>query len=511
MGKLTTFSKFLITLVIVGGGGFLLYYLANNTDILNKIAPKQKGSQDIPENAFGEDKVIKVGVVTWGGYAGGEYFNGGFKASKESRFYKENGVLVEFVLNDDFVSSREAWKAGKVDVLWTTIDAFPTEVASLSEYEPQVILQADWSRGGDAIVVRRGINTVADLKGKKVAVAPMTPSHTFLLWLLDAGDLKYSDIQVVEAPNAIDAAAYFKAGKVDAAVVWSPDDQDCVTNVKGASILKNTKTASNIIADVFFTKKKFLEENEQALKGLVEGWLKGSAEINSYESAKKEAAKILSVGLNVSEDFAFNAINNARLCTYGDEVNFFNLNGDYAGVKGEDLYTKMGVIYNKLNYAPATIPAWRSIANPSLIKQISLQGEQHLAEGKKEFSPVTKDEAQASAFSTKAVTITFATGSAVLDENAKYIIDMKLSDLAKMFGNARIRIEGNTDNVGDTKKNKELSLKRAQAVADHLQKEYGFSENRFVIVGNGSDKPVADNASDEGKAKNRRTEFQLLN
>jgi NitT/TauT family transport system substrate-binding protein len=70
------------------------------------------------------------------------------------------------------------------------------------------------------VVVRRGINKVSDLKGKKVAFAEMTPSHTFLLWLLEAGSLTINDIEPVKVPSAIDAADIFKKGQVDAAVVW---------------------------------------------------------------------------------------------------------------------------------------------------------------------------------------------------------------------------------------------------------------------------------------------------
>lgn len=491
----------------MGGLGYLIYTLANNKKFTEKILPK--GNSETASDVDRED-LIRVGVVTWGGYAGGQYFNEGFKSTKKSRYTSEYDINVEFVLNDDFNSSREAWKAGEIDVLWTTMDAFPTEVDGFKELDPQVIFQADWSRGGDAIVVRRGIETVADLKGKKVAVAPMTPSNTFLIWLLDAGGLKKEDIEIIEAPNAVDAAAYFKAGRVDAAVVWSPDDEDCVNSVKGSKVLRNTKSASNIIADVFFVKKEYLEKHQEELRKLVEGWMRGAAEINSSETNKRKAAKILAEGLNQPEDFCYNAINNARLCTYGDNVHFFNTTGNYTGVKGEDLYNRMSKSYYNWGYAPAVVPAFRLIANPVLIKDIKLSGREHEAEGQSEFSPVTQELKTAPAFSSKAITITFATGSSTLDENAKYIIDMEFTDIAKAFGNVRVRIEGNTDNVGSEASNQILSEKRAQAVADYLASEHNLPRNKFVIVGNGSKKPVADNSSDKGRAKNRRTEFQLL-
>ena len=87
---------------------------------------------------------------------------------------------------------------------------------------------------------------------------------------------------------------------------------------------------------------------------------------------------------------------------------------------------------------------------------------------------------------------------------------MKFGDIAKAFSNARIRIEGNTDSVGSDTVNKPLSQKRAKAVAEFLAQEYKFDPNRFVVVGNGSTKPVADNSTDTGRSKNRRTDFELI-
>jgi NitT/TauT family transport system substrate-binding protein len=502
--KLTPLSKFLIVLVILGGIAFILY----KTNVLEVIAPKGAGA-GADKDLKGE-KVIRVGVVTWGGYAGGEYFNEGFAASKESRFYKEYGILVDFKLLDDFNDCRNAWKSDNIDLMWATVDAFTTEVNGFKEFEPQIVFQADWSRGGDAVVVTRTIQNVADLKGKKIAFAEMTPSHTFLLWLLEAGNLKYSDISPVKVANAIDAADLFKKGQVDAAVVWSPDDADCVAKVSGARVLQSTKEASYIIADVFVAKKKYVDDNREILQKLVEGWMKGAAEINSSNDAKQKAAKILAAGLQQPEDFCLQAINNARLCTYGDNVNFFNINGNYKGVTGEDIYNKMAVKYANIGYPTDNIASWRLVGNSSFISALTLSGSVNEAEGSVTFTAADETKKTAKAISTKRVSIAFRSGSSELDENTKYIIDHEFLDIARSFANARIRIEGNTDNVGAAVMNKTLSKRRAQAVADYLIREHRFDANRFVIVGNGSDKPVADNSTEDGKAKNRRTDFELL-
>ena len=504
--RLTPFSKLIITAIIVGGVGYGLYSLNKNPKLKNTIS---EISNELPD---GYKEILNIGVVTWGGYAGGEYFNEGFKANEASRYFKDYGFKVNFEVLDDFDASREAFKNGKIDLLWATIDALPTEMEGLSQYDPQVVFQADWSRGGDAIVSRRGINAVSDLKGKKIAVAPMTPSHSFLLWLLDAGDLSLKDITLVEVPSAIDAADAFKSNSVDAAVVWSPDDQDCVTKVPGARVLESTKNASHIIADVFIAKKQFIQENKAQLEKLYTGWMIGSSEINSNEQSKQKAAKILAEGLNQPEDFCLSAINNVRLASHGDNIDFFGYNPSYQGVTGEELYNKMKLKYDEIGYKTANVRSWRLIAS-DIVKNISLAGGVHQSEGQKVFNKSTDIDEEKTAISTKRVSISFRTGEYLLDDNAKQIIDIQFTPIAKAFSNAKIRIEGNTDNTGSRANNIALSKKRAQSVADYLIQEHKMPADRFVIVGNGPDKPVPDceDANDEKcRAKNRRTDFELI-
>ena len=517
MARLTTFSKLLITVVIVAALVFGAKYLIDSGilgggDSDDPVDDDGYTEQNANLPARSSDDLVRIGVVTWGGYAGGQYFNRGFKPNPQSEYRKQYGLDVEFVILDDFVASRQAFKNGDVDLLWATIDAFPTEAGTFGE-PVQVAWQADWSRGGDAIVVRRGINSVADLKGKKIAVAELTPSHTFLLWLLDAGDLTEGDVELVKFANAIDAAQAFKSRQVDAAVVWSPDDEAALAAVPGSRVLQSTRSASNIIADVFLVKQSYLENNRQKLQNLYEGWMKGAAEINSSDAAKREAAQILADNFEgFSTDDTYAAINNVRLTNHGDNLNFFGQNSNYNGVTAEDLYTRMANEYQKLGYIDGRPPSYRTVVNSSLVRSASLSGAGQEPEEGRNFAEAAAAGGgeTAEAISNKQVSIQFPTGSATLGENAKNLIDVAFVDIAKAFSNARIRIEGNTDNVGNRASNIALSEKRANAVRDYLVKVHGMQPARFVIVGNGPDDPVASNDTAEGRAKNRRTDFQLL-
>lgn len=87
----------------------------------------------------------------------------------------------------------------------------------------------------------------------------------------------------------------------------------------------------------------------------------------------------------------------------------------------------------------------------------------------------------------------------------------KLDQIAKLlayYDKARIGVQGHTDNTGDAAYNLDLSKKRAQAVADALSAK-GVSTGRMTVTGLGLTRPIASNADDAGRAKNRRVEIVL--
>jgi NitT/TauT family transport system substrate-binding protein len=514
MARRTMHPGLKLFLIVLVFGGLFAVFMKFKEQILPQGKQASSVKMDSATKAAAKDAtVINVAVVTWPGYAGGQLFNNGFSASVNSRYYQEYKILVNFKLIDDQPSSRNAWKDDQIDVLWTTADAWPVEAEAYKDYQPKIFFQADWSRGGDAIIVVNGINSVRDLRGRTIAVAMATPSHSFLLKTLEADNLKYNDLKIVVVSSALEAAAAFKAGKVDAAVVWSPDDEDCLANVPGSKILISTKKAPYIISDVFVAKASVIDKKREALVSFVEGFLRGAAEINSDSDAKEKAIAILVSNLNISDAVARTTLERVRLVTYGDNLNFFGLNSSYQGVRGEDLYSQMTRLYSDplVDQIKGVVPAWRNVVDLSILRalKLSASGDQ-AAEGAVQFTRATAQEAAAPALASKPISINFPSGSATLDENAKTALRMSVISVIKQFATTRIRIEGNTDNVGNHQSNVALSQRRAQSVSDFLSSECGCDGNRFVVVGNGPDKPIADNDSDGGRAQNRRTDIQML-
>ena len=73
----------------------------------------------------------------------------------------------------------------------------------------------------------------------------------------------------------------------------------------------------------------------------------------------------------------------------------------------------------------------------------------------------------------------------------------------------RVRVEGHTDWIGSDAYNQKLSENRARAVRDYLIQK-GVEPSRLEAVGYGESRPVADNNTVQGRARNRRTEFTVL-
>ncbi|WP_407450306.1 OmpA family protein [Fibrobacter sp.] len=101
--------------------------------------------------------------------------------------------------------------------------------------------------------------------------------------------------------------------------------------------------------------------------------------------------------------------------------------------------------------------------------------------------------------------IQFQTGSAKLTKKSFTTLN-DIANLMRKVKSANLEVQGHTDNTGSEATNQKLSEKRAQAVVDHLKKK-GIEADRLRAIGYGSEMPIADNETKEGREQNRRVEL----
>mgnify|MGYP003429073363 FL=1 len=101
--------------------------------------------------------------------------------------------------------------------------------------------------------------------------------------------------------------------------------------------------------------------------------------------------------------------------------------------------------------------------------------------------------------------ITFDVGKATIKPESMGEIN-RIVQLMTENPDLKFSVEGHTDNTGKEASNQTLSEQRSQAIVDKLV-ELGIAKDRLTAVGKGQNSPIADNTTDEGRAKNRRVEF----
>jgi len=121
--------------------------------------------------------------------------------------------------------------------------------------------------------------------------------------------------------------------------------------------------------------------------------------------------------------------------------------------------------------------------------------------------PIVTEEVQKS-LNEYAKTILFDSGKSTI-KSVSYGVLKEITTILGEYPNAKFSIEGHTDSVGSDVSNLKLSESRASSVMTFLI-EKGVASNRLTSTGFGESKPIADNATNEGRAKNRRVEINLV-
>jgi outer membrane protein OmpA-like peptidoglycan-associated protein len=106
--------------------------------------------------------------------------------------------------------------------------------------------------------------------------------------------------------------------------------------------------------------------------------------------------------------------------------------------------------------------------------------------------------------------VKFVTGSAKLSPASNKLLDNVARVLLAHLEIWKVKVEGHTDNVGDSAKNLKLSQDRAASVVAYLVKK-GVAPERLEALGHGDQNPIDDNGNAKGRAQNRRVEFNIVN
>ncbi len=478
------------------------------------------------------DRTVRFAINVWAGWAPIIYANGGMGPGKVWTTPGGEGFKLDLVLIDDPVAMRDAYAAGNIHVGWATLDMLPLLIEGLrrdSRTMPRVYQQVDWSNGGDGIVVRDEIRTVADLRGKTIVLAQNSPSHFFLLNALINGGLQPGDVQFRFTQDAFQAAAAFNADRrISAVVSWAPDIYN-LSEVQGNRMLVTTATANKLIGDVWFARADFAKDNQDIIEGLVRGIFDAMIALKD-QTAREEAARLMAAGYSIPPSDALSMLPDAHWTNYAENRDFFlNQNNP---TNFERTWNTAYFLYRRIGAVSEQVP-FDQVMDFSMIQKLS-SVERYASQRNEyqvQFAPASASSIQAESqeILTKTVVIQFYPNSWDIekvvtktvdgrtveekyDPNAGFVIE-EVGTLAGQYGAARVIIEGHTDSSMQgripTSLVQELSLNRANAVKEALIRRFStLQPNQFTAAGFGWDRP-ADPNDPQNQAKNRRVEIKV--
>lgn len=233
---------------------------------------------------------LKIAYSDWPGWIAWEI---GIKKG----WFEEAGVDVEFSWMD-YVESMDAYVAGKVDaVCMTNGDALVTGATG----KPSVgIIINDYSNGNDMIVAAPGIDSLADLEGKKVGLEEGFVTHLLLLKGFEQNGLDPSKVTIVNTPTN-ETPQVLEAKAVDAIGAWQPSSGQALKAVAGSKPVFTSADAPGIIYDLLYVSPESLDTRKEDWAKVVEVWYKIADFIKDEENID-EALEILSARVGIKPE-----------------------------------------------------------------------------------------------------------------------------------------------------------------------------------------------------------------
>jgi NitT/TauT family transport system substrate-binding protein len=202
--------------------------------------------------AGGNAAPLKIAFSDWPGFTI-------FEVAKQKGWFKDAGLEVDLVWFE-YLPSIDAFSAGKVDAV--TVVATDALVTGANGGKSKIVALLDYSEGSDMIIGAPGVNSIKDLKGKKIGIEVTLVEHLLLLQALKENGMSQSDVELVN--TATDKTPETLAsGKVAAIGAWYPISGQALKQVAGSKKLFTSAEAKGLIFDVLAVSPTSYAQNKE--------------------------------------------------------------------------------------------------------------------------------------------------------------------------------------------------------------------------------------------------------
>ena len=182
-------------------------------------------------------------------------------------------------------------------------------------FKPRIVLVVDVSHGADVVVGRKDMKSLADLKGKSIAVESGALGAFVLARALALNNMQASDVNVVHLESNEQPGA-FEKGKVDGAVTFDPYRTQLLK--AGATTLFDSKQIPGEIVDLVAVRDSVLEKNPKSVEALLKGWFSA---LDYMKRDPIDAAKRMGIRQQTSGEQFLAALGGLHIPTREENLN----------------------------------------------------------------------------------------------------------------------------------------------------------------------------------------------
>lgn len=281
-----------------------------------------------------ESTPLSIGIMDWAGIY--PWFG-----IRDTGILEEVGVNVDVKYFPKYSELISAFAAGNLDMVCLSYgDTIP---AMSSGLEYKFISVTDCTYGADALVVNKDINSVAELKGKKVATELGTSDHYYLYKILEQNGMTIDDIEFVNL-GLTEANAALTSGQVDAVVTLEPFLSNLTD--QGYKKLTDSSEMYGIVPCSILAKNDVLTERRDEVAKALECWYKGVDKLNARDT---EFIKACAEGAGIEQaDFEM-YIDIIKFLTPEEGLKAFETSTEYISIvynteQWADFFVKEGLI-----------------------------------------------------------------------------------------------------------------------------------------------------------------------
>ena len=293
---------------------------------------------------------IRIAISAWAGVEPAEL-------ASQLGYYEKHGVEVEMVRFSAYSDSIEALVDGNVDAGMHTLDDAIRYFSTGRDV--RVVLLTDYSFGGDGLVARSGIETLEDLRGKKIGVEIGTVGHLSLLKILKLAGFDIEDVSVISIP-AWEIQQAMINGEIDAGVTWEPY-LTSTANTMGGKVLITSRDYPETIITTMTIDAEIIKTRPEDVQKVVAAYFEA---VEYMKQNPQDAYERMGLAEGVSASEFESHVNGIQYLDLASNLDLFGKDGEGRA------YTQTELISNFLfdQHVIDTLPDIRQLLQPDFIR-----------------------------------------------------------------------------------------------------------------------------------------------